>query len=128
MLSGKELLTFVKENEDTMNQSELARAAGYVRVSEDGKTSVLVKTFQDAVLRSTGLNIRAGRAPGKTAQFETTVHRSGIVLVGKVYVEKFGLKAGDALQIVLGEDDIRLVPQAASAAPVAAAEKVAVAA
>lgn len=126
MLVGKELLAFVKENEDTMNQAELARGAGYTRVTEDGKTQVLVKTFQDALLRSTGVNIRPGRAPGKTAQFETTVHRSGIILVGKVYVEKFGLKAGNSLAIVLEDDAIKLVPQAATATAVT--EKVAVAA
>ena len=70
------------------------------------------------------------RSPGKTAQFETTVHRSGIVLVGKTYVEKFGLKAGDSLDIVLDDEFIKLVPKAASqaAAVVETAQKVAVAA
>jgi bifunctional DNA-binding transcriptional regulator/antitoxin component of YhaV-PrlF toxin-antitoxin module len=78
-----------------------------------------------------GVNIQTGRAAGKTAQFETTVHRSGIVLVGKTYVEKFGLKAGDSLDIVLDDEFIKLVPKAAdSTAPAVAAvvQKVAVAA
>lgn len=130
MLQGKELISFVNENEDTMNQTELARSAGYTRVKEDGKTLTLVKKFNDALLRAMGVNILTSRSPGKTAQFETTVHRSGIVLVGKTYVEKFGLKAGDSLDIVLDDEFIKLVPKAASqaAAVVETAQKVAVAA
>jgi hypothetical protein len=130
VLQGKELISFVNENEDTMNQTELARSAGYTRVKEDGKTLTLVKKFNDALLRAMGVNILTSRSPGKTAQFETTVHRSGIVLVGKTYVEKFGLKAGDSLDIVLDDEFIKLVPKAASqaAAVVETAQKVAVAA
>jgi len=130
VLQGKELISFVNENEDTMNQTELARGAGYTRVKEDGKTLTLVKKFNDALLRAMGVNILTSRSPGKTAQFETTVHRSGIVLVGKTYVEKFGLKAGDSLDIVLDDEFIKLVPKAAdqAAAAVETAQKVAVAA
>jgi len=108
-----------------MNQAELARGAGYTRVVDGGKTQVLTQAFSTAVLRATGVNIRVGRAPGKTAQFETTVHRSGIVLVGKTYVEKFGLKAGDSLDIVLDDEFIKLVPKAADSTAPAAAPAVA---
>jgi bifunctional DNA-binding transcriptional regulator/antitoxin component of YhaV-PrlF toxin-antitoxin module len=51
----------------------------------------------------------------------TTVHRNGVILVGKTYSEKFGVEPGDELQIVIEDDAIRLVPQ--SAASVKASSK-----
>lgn len=125
MISGQDLIAFVKQHEG-LSQTELARAAGYVRTTEAGKEQVLVKAFYDALLKAQGLKIVVGKAPGKVAQYETTVHRSGIVLVGKTYTQKFGLEAGDSLKIVLEGDSIRLVPNRAKA-PISGAEAVAAA-
>lgn len=110
MLTGQELLAFVKANGE-MDQSELAREAGYTRVADSGKERVMAKQFCEALLEAKGVAIKTWRRPGKAAQFETTVHKNGVVLIGKTYTQKFGVEAGDVLDILIDEDAIRLVPQ-----------------
>lgn len=118
MLVGTALLDLIKDSEG-MNQTELARAAGYVRETKTGKEQVLVKQFYNAVLRAQGVAIALGKAPGKIAQYETTVHRSGVILLGKTYSKEFQLQPGDKLLIDIHEDSIRLRPKPV-AAPAAA--------
>lgn len=110
MLTGSELLAFVKANPD-LNQKQLAREAGYLRVTEKGIEQVLTKRFYHALLNAKGVEISVGKAPGKTARFETTVHASGVLLLGKTYVEQFGLEPGAVVSISLDEDAIRLTPK-----------------
>lgn len=110
MLTGQELIAFVKANGD-MDQSELARETGYMRVAESGKERIMAKQFCEALLEAKGVAIKVGRRPGKLAQFETTVHKTGVILIGKTYSQKFGVEPGDVLDIVISEDAIRLVPQ-----------------
>jgi bifunctional DNA-binding transcriptional regulator/antitoxin component of YhaV-PrlF toxin-antitoxin module len=109
MLTGVDLITFVKES-DGMNQMELARGAGYLRTTKTGREQVLVKRFYNSLLAAKGMPIPVGRTPGKSAQFVTTVHKSGVVLLGKTYIDKFGLKPGDGLQIDVQEEFIQLAP------------------
>jgi bifunctional DNA-binding transcriptional regulator/antitoxin component of YhaV-PrlF toxin-antitoxin module len=109
MLVGSALIDFVRENE-ALNQMELAHGAGYVRTTRTDREQVLVKQFYNALLAAQGMPISVGKTPGKSAQFETTVHKSGVILLGKTYSEKFGLKPGDALQICIEDEAIRLVP------------------
>lgn len=109
MLAGNDLIEFVRTN-DNMNRKELAEAAGYVRTTKSGKQQILTKLFTDALLSAKGTPLQLGKAPGKTVAFVTTVHANGVVLIGRTYIEKFGLKAGDELDIVLDENAIRLVP------------------
>ena len=109
MLTGAELIQFVKEN-DTLNQMQLARGAGYVRTTKTGREQVLVKQFYNSLLAAKGMPIPVGKTPGKSAQFATSVHKSGVILLGKTYSEKFGLKPGDELQIELLDECIKLVP------------------
>lgn len=116
MLTGKELLAYAEEHEE-LNQTQLARGAGYVRTTKSGKEQVLVKAFYQALLQAKGLNVRVGKAPGKSARFSTTVHRSGVILVGRIYSERFGLEPGNELDIVLEDDCIKLVPKLATATP-----------
>jgi hypothetical protein len=116
MLTGQELLDFVAEHEE-LNQNQLAQAAGYTRITKTDKKQVLVGRFNQALLKAKGVNVRVGRAPGKTAQYTTTVHKSGVVLVGRIYSEKFGLEPGNELDIVLEDDCIKLVPKPAPACP-----------
>ena len=110
MLTGQELVAFVKANGD-MDQSELAREAGYMRVADSGKERIMAKKFCEALLEAKGVAIKVGRRPGKAAQFETTVHMTGVILIGKTYSQKFGVEPGDVLDIVISADAIRLVPQ-----------------
>lgn len=109
MLVGSDLIAFVRENE-ALNQMELARGAGYVRMTRTGREQVLVKQFYNALLAAKGMPISVGKTPGKSAQYETTVHKSGVILLGKTYSERFGLKPGDALQICIEDECIKLVP------------------
>ncbi len=109
MLTGSELISFVKEN-DEMNQMELARGAGYVRITKTGREQVLVKKFYNELLAAKGMPIAVGKTPGKSALYETSVHRSGVILLGKTYSEKFGLKPGDGLRIDVEDECIKLVP------------------
>lgn len=109
MLVGSDLIAFVKENE-ALNQMELAQGAGYVRTTKTGKEQVLVKQFYNALLAAKGMAIAVGKLPGKAAQYETTVHKNGVILLGRTYSEKFGLKPGDGLQILVEDEAIRLVP------------------
>jgi len=120
MLVGAELVAFCKSN-DTLNQMELARGAGYVRTTRTGREQVLVKQFYNALLAARGMPISVGKTPGKSAQYRTSVHASGVILLGKTYAADFGLKPGDELEIVLDADCIKLVP--APVAPVTAAVK-----
>lgn len=109
MLTGSDLITFVKEN-DALNQMELARGAGYVRTTKSGKEQVLVKKFYNSLLAAKGMQIAVGKTPGKSAQFVTSVHKSGVILLGKTYAEKFGVNSGDELEIIIEDDCIKLVP------------------
>lgn len=111
MLSGNELIAFVKENAD-MEQTELARAAGFVSVTATGKERVMAKQFCEALLQAKGVSIKSAKKPGKSAQYTTTVHKTGVILVGKTYVEKFGVEVGDELDIVIERDCIQLRPKA----------------
>lgn len=110
MLVGTDLLDHAIENED-MNQTELARTAGYVRETKKGKEQVLVKQFYNALLRAKGVAIAIGKAPGKVARYQTTVHKSGVILLGRTYSSKFNLQPGDELEILIDDDAIRLVPR-----------------
>jgi hypothetical protein len=109
MLTGQALLSFVKDNPD-MDQCELARATGYVRSTTSGNERLLTKQMCEELLSAKGLDIKPNKKPGKVAQFSTTVHRSGVILIGKSYSRKFGVEPGDSLTIVLEDDCIRLVP------------------
>lgn len=115
MLTGQELLSFVKANPD-MDQAQLARGAGYVKVTDKGVERLLTTKLHHALLEAKGVKLKTAKKPGKTAQFMTTVHRTGVILIGKTYSEKFGVEPGDALNIVIEDDSIRLVPQTAAAA------------
>lgn len=110
MLTGNELIEFVKGSTST-NDLELARAAGYVRTTKTGKEQVLKKAFTNALLAAKGLERPMGRGPGKSARYETSVHKNGVILIGKTYSEAFGVKPGDYLDIVIADDCIKLVPQ-----------------
>ena len=121
MLVGKELLDLVKDREN-MTQTELAREAGYVRQTKTGREQILVKNFYNALLKAKGVAIAVGKAPGKIAAYQTTVHRSGVILLGKTYSAKFNLQPGDELDIVIDDDAIRLVPKPVQATAPSAAK------
>lgn len=114
MLTGSELIDFVKQNPH-MSRTELARATGYTTVTKNGNERVLAQKMCDALLVAKGLPMDERPRAGKVARYSTTVHKNGIVLIGKTYVREFGIEAGDELEIVLEDDAIRLVPKGATA-------------
>jgi hypothetical protein len=115
MLTGQALLDFVDLNKG-ITDSELAAAAGFTRVVKSGKTQVLTKKFYATLLNAKGCDVSAGRSPGKAPKYATTVHRSGVILLGRIYAERFGVEPGDQFTIHLDDDCIRLVPAPAAAA------------
>ena len=128
MLKGAELLEFIKQNPD-LTKTELAKAAGYVRNTEDGKEQVLLQTFYDAAFEAHGTPLKSGRGlQGKTAQYQTTIHKSGILLVGKTYIDEFGGRPGDVFGIEVREDGIWLPLKERDAAVLCAADTASIAA
>ena len=109
MLVGAELISFYESN-DSLNQMELARGAGYVRTTRAGREQVMVKQFYNELLAAKGAPISVGKTPGKSAQYRTSVHASGNITLGKTYSAAFGLEPGDELKILMEEDCIKLVP------------------
>lgn len=109
MLNGQELLNLVAANPNTP-QRELARRAGYVRMTKNEKEYVLEKRFYNALLAAKGMKLGTERRTGKAANFVASVQQSGVVVVGAAYTKKFGLTVGDQLQIVLGDEAIELRP------------------
>ncbi len=110
MLKEKALIAFVKDNPE-LNRTQLARKAGYVSAGKDGKVKVQVQAFYDALVEAQGLSIKNGHpgiGSGKNAQYMTTVHKSGILLVGKSYTSEFGAESGDVFGIEIREDGIWL--------------------
>lgn len=110
MLTGKALIALVKDNPD-LNRSQLARKAGYMTELKNGKVKPNVQGFYDALLEAQGLSIKNGQpgiGAGKAAQYLTTVHKSGVLLVGKVYTNEFGAEPGDVFGIEVRDDGIWL--------------------
>lgn len=112
MLTGQDLIKYVKSNL-SLNKSQLAKGAGYVRTEADGKTVVLVQAFYDALLEAQGMPLRKGPVRGRPAANQVSVQKNGIVVLGKRYTKDFGVQPGDVLEIALEDDSIRLVPTAA---------------
>lgn len=109
MLTGKGLLEFVQQSEGT-NDRVVAEKAGYVRMTKTGKRQIMLRRFYNEILRAQGMT-PVGRSPGQQVKNRTTVHRSGVILLGKVYSYRFGLRPGDELDIVIEDDYIKLVPR-----------------
>lgn len=124
MLIGQELLDLVASHPE-MTQKQLAEAAGYTRVTVKGEHQVTIKRFMAAMLEAKGVTFTVGKAPGKLPSYTTTVHKSGVILLGKNYSDQLGVETGDVLDIVFEEDRIILKPAllapTASGAPAAAA-------
>lgn len=102
-LTGKALLQLAKTNKNTP-AAQLAREAGYIRTSRDGSKELPdVNAFKSALLEASGLQLVSGKATRSSA-YETTVHQSGVLLVGYNYVRELGVGPGDVFQIVPGTD------------------------
>ena len=108
MLVGDELISLVEANPEA-TQDELAHAAGYIKMI-NGKQTLQSKAFVNALLRAKGIRIPERKSGGKAVPFKTTVHKSGIILLGKRYSESFKMVPGDELEIEMVEGAITLKP------------------
>lgn len=99
-LTGAALLKCVKENEG-MGRVALAREAGYVRVNKKGEEVADIGKFYNALFDAQGLQLASKRGCrlSNTRSYETTVHASGILLIGKAYTKEADLEPGDVFRI-----------------------------
>jgi len=109
MLTGSELVSLVEANPEC-TQDELAEAAGYVKIVGERRT-LQSKAFVSALLKAKGVKIAEKKKKrGKVVPFKTSVHKSGIILLGKRYSEVFEMAPGDELEIELVNGAIQLKP------------------
>ena len=116
MLTGPDLLSKVKELGD-VSRSDLVRACGYVSGKKDGGDRLNITAFYEALLDAKGVSLGEGGKgsggrgrPGWQFRYATKVQFNGNLLVGKAYTAMLGLKPGDAFEIKLGRNQVRLVP------------------
>jgi len=101
VISGRDLLSLVKENPD-MGGSSLALLAGYSRTNRKDEEVADVSAFKDALLEAKGLSIKS-EVRGRAAANETTVHASGQILIGSIYAREAGVGPGDVYSITIND-------------------------
>jgi hypothetical protein len=100
-ISGRDLLTLVKENPEAGHQ-ELAAMAGYTRTNRKGEEVISIDSFKDALLEAKGVSIKS-EVRGRAAANETTVHAAGGILIGSIYAKRAGVGPGDVYSITVDE-------------------------
>lgn len=108
-LTGAELIKFVQANEG-VGRISLAKKAGYTRVNKKGEEVADVGKFYNALFEAQGLQLASKRGCrlSNTRSYETTVHASGILLIGKTYTKEAQLTPGDVFRIKPGPGKIEL--------------------
>jgi hypothetical protein len=108
-LKGAELLEFIQENEG-MGRISLARKAGFVRTNKKGEEVANVGAFYNALFDAQGLKLASKRGfrGSNSKSYETSVHASGILLIGKSYTEEAELQPGDVFRIKTSPGKIAL--------------------
>jgi len=106
-ISGRDLLTLVKEHPDAGHQ-ELAAMAGYTRTNRKGEEVISIDAFKDALLEAKGVSIKS-EVRGRAAANETTVHAAGGILIGSIYAKRAGVGPGDVYSISVDETSGQIV-------------------
>jgi hypothetical protein len=106
-ISGRDLLTLVKENPDAGHQ-ELAAMAGYIRINRKGEEVISVDAFKDALLDAKGISIKP-EVRGRAAANETTVHAGGGILIGCIYAKLANVGPGDVYSITVNPETSQIV-------------------
>lgn len=112
-LVGEELIEKIKETQNT-SKTDLAAMCGYTITKPDGKSSVSLVAFQNAIIEAQGLNIskNGNKGPsGRRLRYESTVQSNGNLIVGSAYTKEMGLTPGSVLAITIDEDRISLIPR-----------------
>lgn len=112
MLTGSDLLEFVKANPD-LPKDQLMAQTGYSYQREDGKTSYKTSDFMNSLLAAQGIILtppKTSRGAGRQLSYKTKCMPNGNVTVGSAYFNKAGAEPGDAFDIIIGEKQIILKP------------------
>lgn len=112
MLTGKDLLDFVRSNAD-LPKDQLMDKAGYTATREsDGKKSYKSNDFMNALLEAQGIVLTPAKTGGigRQLSYKTSCMKNGNVTIGKAYFEKAGASKGDAYEVIVGEKQIILKP------------------
>ena len=103
-LTGKELLTKLSTIKG-LNRRDQAKQCGYVSVNGKAQYS----QFLEAIAIARGFLEKFPDGRGKMANYITTVHANGTIVIGNSYIKEMGFEAGDRLEIQLGYKHIKLV-------------------
>lgn len=103
-LTGKELLTMLSTIKG-LNRRDQAKQCGYVSVNGKAQYS----QFLEAIAIARGFLEKLPDGRGKMANYITTVHANGTIVIGNSYIKEMGFEAGDRLEIKLGYKHIKLV-------------------
>ena len=106
-ITGRDLLTLVKENPDAGHQ-ELARMAGFIRINRKGEEVLSIDAFKDALLDAKGISIKS-EVRGRAAANETTVHAAGGILIGCIYAKSANVGPGDVYSITVNSETSQIV-------------------
>ena len=104
-LVGAELLAKL-ELLKGLPKKEQAKQCGYISVNG----CAVYSRFLEAILNANGGDIcKSPETRGKKANYITTVHANGAIVIGDCYIREMGYKAGDRLEIKLEYKQIKLV-------------------
>ena len=112
-LTGKELLTKVKELGDATPKDQVARETGYSVTKKNGTERIEYTAFYEALLEAKGLALAPAvtSRPGRQLSYRATVQANGNLIVSKGYTALQGAEAGHEFTIELLEDGrITLAP------------------
>ena len=105
-ITGKKLIAFVRENPG-LTKGELAQEAGFMRLNKNQELVADLKNFEAHLLEAHGTPIMQSRVT-RSAAYETSVHASGIILVGANYLTEFGVGPGDRFNIEIQPEGVFL--------------------
>jgi hypothetical protein len=104
-LTGKELLSKVKELGDTVAKDQVARETGYSVTKKDGTERILYSAFHEALLEAKGLIFAPAvtSRPGRQLSYKAKVQANGNLIVSAGYTALQGAEAGHEFAIELLE-------------------------
>ena len=103
-LAGKELLAKLEALKG-LPRKDQAKQCGYISVNGKAQYS----QFLEAIAIARGFLEKFPDGRGKMANYITTVHANGTIVIGNSYIKEMGFEAGDRLEIKLGYKHIKLI-------------------
>jgi hypothetical protein len=102
-LTGKELLSKVKELGDATPKDQVARETGYSVTKKDGTERIEYTAFYEALLEAKGLALAPAvtSRPGRQLSYKAKVQANGNLIVSAGYTALQGAEAGHEFTIQL---------------------------